>query len=253
MTTCVWLQGLTALGFAGVGLCGCNGKAVSSPYLHLSELSAEPPTRSAPPSQQQPKAYAAPGTSSADAQDALGAGARPTAVASARDASIKPLATKPPAACKRTVVAPVLPSTPKATSSTSSTPEPSAVPAPSAEDFPQAPNAKLRIASVGGVAVTGGDISNAARIIADLRDGLRECYRNDQSGGGGSISLRLTIGATGAVTAVAAPPSGDVSAGLVQCTTTQARAAKFEPPTGGAASVSFPVSFILLEDILRSR
>jgi len=102
-----------------------------------------------------------------------------------------------------------------------------------------------RNASVGGSSVSGGTMGNAARVVAGLRAGLRDCYARETSDAAGSIRFTLTVGANGAVSNVSAAPSGALSSGLLTCATTHVSAAKFDPPEGGAASIRIPVTFFI--------
>jgi hypothetical protein len=86
-------------------------------------------------------------------------------------------------------------------------------------------------------------VSNAARVVASLRAGLRDCYAHETSDGVGSIRYTLSVGANGAVSNVSAAPSGDLSSTLIACATARLQAAKFEAPEGGAATIRFPVRF----------
>jgi hypothetical protein len=102
-----------------------------------------------------------------------------------------------------------------------------------------------RNASVGGASVFGGNIDNAARVIAGLRAGLRDCYSRETSAGVGAIRFRLSVSSTGSVSNVSVASTGELSSGLVACTTARIRAAKFDPPDTGAATVQFPVTFTI--------
>jgi hypothetical protein len=122
---------------------------------------------------------------------------------------------------------------------------PPLVPASNAVTVASPPKGGKRNASLGGAAISGGNVSNAARVIAGLRSGLRDCYQREQSDAEGAIRFRLTVGAGGEVTAVSAQPSGGATGQLVQCTTARVRAAKFNAPEGGSATIAFPVTFVI--------
>jgi hypothetical protein len=111
---------------------------------------------------------------------------------------------------------------------------------------PSAPEPKgdvRRNVSIGGAAVSGGTVSNAARVVAGLRKGLRDCYTRETSEATGSIRFTITVGASGAVTNVKAQRGGDLSSNLVACSTAFVGGAKFDAPQGGAATIQVPTTF----------
>lgn len=102
-------------------------------------------------------------------------------------------------------------------------------------------------ASVGGAAVSGGTVSNAARVVAGMRAGFRACYQrglNENPDSQGSIRLTIQVGPGGEVRNVTAVPSGTLPASVVSCVQARARAAQFDPPEGGSAAVQVPVTFV---------
>lgn len=121
---------------------------------------------------------------------------------------------------------------------------------PSEAPSPPAPRAGvIRNASVGGGAVSGGNVSNAARVIAGLRAPIRSCYRSDPTSADGGMRLKLVLNASGAVTSVSSTRSPGPHGGpgpsdrVVACATSAAQHAKFAPPENGKAEIAFPVTF----------
>jgi hypothetical protein len=121
---------------------------------------------------------------------------------------------------------------------------------PSEAPSPPAPKAGvIRNASVGGGAVSGGNVSNAARVIAGLRASIRSCYTSDSASADGGMRLKLVLGANGAVTSVNSTRSPGPHGGpgpsdrVVACATSAAQHAQFAPPENGKAEITFPVTF----------
>lgn len=259
-----WARPWMAFGLL-LGSCvyGCNGKPELAAYFHRAEVAPEPAASAlvvAPVSSPAVVTTSAGGASGLVPPAGSVAGAMVPAVPtnpslnSGRAAvGMHPiegtLGTSPGA---RQQVEPT-PSSTRPTASIAAVPAapsaqqnvPPEVPAPTAVAVTSPPKGGKRNASVGGTAVSGGNVSNAARVIAGLRSGLRECYQREQSDVEGAIRFRLTVGAGGAVTAVNAQPSGGATGGLVQCTTARVRAAKFDAPEGGSATIAFPVTFVV--------
>ncbi|HKY37428.1 MAG TPA: AgmX/PglI C-terminal domain-containing protein [Polyangiaceae bacterium] len=102
-------------------------------------------------------------------------------------------------------------------------------------------------ASVGGPAVSGGTVNNAARVVAGMRAGFRSCYQRglaENPDAAGNIRLTIRVGAGGEVAGVTATPSGSLPASVVSCVQSRAQAAQFDPPEGGAAVIAVPVTFV---------
>ncbi|HET9958372.1 MAG TPA: AgmX/PglI C-terminal domain-containing protein [Polyangiaceae bacterium] len=102
-------------------------------------------------------------------------------------------------------------------------------------------------ANVGGAAVSGGSVSNAARVVAGMRAGFRACYQrglNENPDASGSIRLTIQVGPGGEVSNVTAVPSGSLPPSVVSCVQARARAAQFDRPEGGAATIQVPVQFL---------
>jgi hypothetical protein len=102
-------------------------------------------------------------------------------------------------------------------------------------------------ASVGGAAVSGGTVSNAARVVAGMRAGFRNCYQrglSENPDAAGSIRLTIRVGAGGEVAGVSPAPSGSLPASVIACVVARAQAAQFDPPEGGSAVIAVPVTFV---------
>jgi hypothetical protein len=102
-------------------------------------------------------------------------------------------------------------------------------------------------ASVGGAAVSGGSVSNAARVVAGMRAGFRNCYQRglaENPDAAGSIRLTIRVGPGGEVAGVSPAPSGSLPASVISCVVARAQAAQFDPPEGGSAVIAVPVTFV---------
>jgi hypothetical protein len=102
-------------------------------------------------------------------------------------------------------------------------------------------------ASVGGASVSGGTVSNAARVVAGMRAGFRNCYQRglaENPDASGSIRLTIRVGAGGEVAGVTPSASGSLPASVVSCVVARAQAAQFDPPEGGSAVIAVPVTFV---------
>jgi hypothetical protein len=102
-------------------------------------------------------------------------------------------------------------------------------------------------ASVGSANVAGGNVSNAARVVASMRAGFRACYNRGLASNPdiqGKIMLNIKVGPTGQVLGVSNTTSGSLPSEVVSCVEARAKAAQFSPPEGGVAVVQVPVSFV---------
>jgi hypothetical protein len=102
-------------------------------------------------------------------------------------------------------------------------------------------------ASTGPAAVSGGNVSNAARVVAGMRAGFRNCYNRglaENPDAQGSIRLTIRVGPGGEVQGVSAAPSGSLSPTVVSCVQARAQAAQFDAPEGGSAVINVPVTFV---------
>ena len=93
----------------------------------------------------------------------------------------------------------------------------------------------------------GGNISNAARVVAAMRAAFRACYQKGldvNPDAQGSVRLAIKVGPGGEVSSVSAVPSGNLPGSVVDCISARARRAQFDPPEGGAAVVNVPVNLV---------
>ncbi|MES1188226.1 MAG: VIT domain-containing protein [Myxococcales bacterium] len=104
-------------------------------------------------------------------------------------------------------------------------------------------------AALGGAVVSGGSVANAARVVAGMRAGFRNCYQRalvSDPNAEGSVRVVISVGPTGAVTnATATAASGNVPASVTACIAARARAAQFEPPDRGSATIAVPVTLVI--------
>lgn len=103
-------------------------------------------------------------------------------------------------------------------------------------------------ASIGDASVAGSSVTDAARVVAQMRAGFRACYRRGQDENPdieGKISLSIKVGPTGQVSSVSATKTGNLPASVVDCVKARANSATFAPPQGGGvAVVQVPVTFV---------
>ena len=102
-------------------------------------------------------------------------------------------------------------------------------------------------ASMGDASVAGGSVSDASRVVAQMRAGFRACYNRGLSENPdieGKIQLSIKVGPTGQVSSVAATKTGSLPESVVECVKARANSANFSAPQGGAAVVQVPVSFV---------
>ena len=102
-------------------------------------------------------------------------------------------------------------------------------------------------ANMGDAAVAGGSVSDASRVVAQMRAGFRACYNRGLAENPdieGKIQLNLRVGPTGQVAGVTATKTGNLPDSVVECVKSRANSANFSAPQGGAAVVQVPVSFV---------
>lgn len=114
------------------------------------------------------------------------------------------------------------------------------------EKPPPAPDAVKGTAIISNVSVSGAVVSNAARVVAGMRAGFRQCYnrslqQNPKSQG--QVRLTLEVQPDGAVQSVTSAPTGTLSEGSVACVTRRARVGQFAVTDGASATVSTTVTF----------
>lgn len=102
-------------------------------------------------------------------------------------------------------------------------------------------------ADLGNASVAGGSVSDASRVVAQMRAGFRACYNRGLAENPdieGKIALSIKVGPTGQVASVSATKTGNIPDSVVECVKSRANSASFSPPQGGAAVVQVPVSFV---------
>jgi outer membrane biosynthesis protein TonB len=102
-------------------------------------------------------------------------------------------------------------------------------------------------ADVGDASVAGGTVSDASRVVAQMRAGFRGCYNRGLSANPdieGKIALTIQVNASGEVSNVVATKTGNLPDEVVNCVKDRAKRATFSPPQGGAAVIQVPVSFV---------
>jgi hypothetical protein len=232
------------------GLVACNVKGDPAAYLRRGLVSKEPAS-----SASSPIAYAPLASSVTIGASPTTSASTPIAIPSPRSDG-KPnsyAAALPPSAGPRNPALPASaePSSPQTTQAVAVAPAASTVPsaqpvaAPSSSPSVSPPIGGKRNVSIGGAAVSGGNVSNAARVVAGLRAPLRACYSAATSSGPGSLRFTISIGKTGAVSSANAQRSGELSSDLVACALGVVKSAKFDPPEHGAATLLVPATFIV--------
>ena len=102
-------------------------------------------------------------------------------------------------------------------------------------------------AQVGGAVVSGGTVGNAARVVAGMRAGFRNCYQRGLAldpGAQGSLRITIKVGPGGEVSNVTpGAPTGNLPAVVVACVVSRARAAQFDAPESGAPTIIVPIAF----------
>lgn len=91
--------------------------------------------------------------------------------------------------------------------------------------------------------------SNATEVVAMQAD-FRACYRTaveDHADVAGRVALVISIAADGHVSGVKANDSG-LPVSTVDCLKRRASLARFEPPKGGGATITVPVTFVKQEN-----
>jgi hypothetical protein len=103
-------------------------------------------------------------------------------------------------------------------------------------------------ANIGNVAVTGGTIDNAARVVAGMRAGFRACYQRglaSQPDAAGKIRLALKVGPSGDVVSATANASQALPSAITSCVQARAQRAVFASPQGGPVTVNLLVTLTL--------
>lgn len=110
---------------------------------------------------------------------------------------------------------------------------------------PSSTTPKVSVA-IGGASVTGGNVANAASVVAGMAAGFRRCYNRALLADPtvrGTIRVKATLGPSGEVLGASASSSTPLSAVLMGCVRACVASAQFAPPDGGAATIAFPITF----------
>lgn len=233
---------LAALWLLGPAACDLKGDPAA--YLRQGQASKEPVSSASRPAVS--SVSVAPATG-------LGASAAPPSAVLSASSNGKPLsyAAAPPGAVQprsTSVPPPAEPPAPQTTHSAAAAPAaPPAHPVAAASSSPSIslPVGGNRNVSIGSASVFGGNVTNAARVVARLRAPLRACYSAAISSGPGSLRFTLSISKTGAVSSANAQRSGELSSDLVACAVGVVKSAKFDPPEHGAATLQVPATFVV--------
>ncbi len=101
-------------------------------------------------------------------------------------------------------------------------------------------------ATVGGAFVSGGDVANAAAVVAGMTAGFRRCYNKglqEDPNMHGSMRVAAKLGPNGEVLSVSPAGSG-LNGTVMSCVAARVSSAQFAPPAGGSATVLIPVTFV---------
>jgi hypothetical protein len=89
-------------------------------------------------------------------------------------------------------------------------------------------------------------VPNAERVLAGMRAGFRYCYDRGLAGDAsmhGHVKITMKLAPAGEVKEVTLTPAKVLSPPVRACVAARAQAGKFEPPKGGATTLSVPVDF----------
>jgi len=105
-------------------------------------------------------------------------------------------------------------------------------------------------ASVGGPIVSGGTVADAARVVAGMRARFRNCFQRGLARDPtlqGSLRLTMRLDASGRVTTTTPSAlTGNLPADVVACVVARANVAQFAAPQGGLATITVPVTFVVM-------
>jgi TonB family protein len=91
-----------------------------------------------------------------------------------------------------------------------------------------------------------GKLPDAGRVIGGLRGLLRACYRHEidtDPNARGTVRVTATVGPNGEVKSVQTA-NGGLSSAMASCVSRVVKGAVFNPPEGGSAIVTVPMTFI---------
>jgi hypothetical protein len=112
--------------------------------------------------------------------------------------------------------------------------------------------AETKVAGPTGVAQVGGTsatvpISDADRVIANLRGRFRACYQtglNSDPSMSGKVLISARVGPNGEVSSADVASNTGLSPAVAQCIAGHVRRATFSAPGGGGSTLQIPVTFV---------
>lgn len=105
-------------------------------------------------------------------------------------------------------------------------------------------------ASVGGAAVSGGNVSNAGAVVAGMAAGFRRCYNRglqEDPKMKGTVRVTAKIGPNGEVLSASPSGGGGLTGTVTSCIAGVVSSRQFAAPEGGSATIVIPVSFTPME------
>ena len=118
-------------------------------------------------------------------------------------------------------------------------------PPPAPSGAPVAGDAKGMVV-IGTPTSNVGSVPNAERTLAGMRFGLRYCYDRGlvaDPQAHGHLKITMKIAPTGEVKEVTLTPANVLSPPVRACIAARVQAGRFDPPKGGATTLSVPVGF----------
>jgi hypothetical protein len=117
---------------------------------------------------------------------------------------------------------------------------------------PASAGAETKVAGPTGVAQVGGTsatvpISDADRVIANLRGRFRACYQtglNSDPNMSGKVLISARVGPNGEVTSADVASNTGLTPAVAQCIAGHVRRATFSAPGGGGSTLQIPVTFV---------
>jgi hypothetical protein len=98
---------------------------------------------------------------------------------------------------------------------------------------------------LGGAAVSGGSVGNAARVVAGLRSQFLDCYARQPSAASGVLRFTVAVRESGAVANVGVQRGGALSPAVIECATARVKQTKFAEPDGGSATIQMSATFLV--------
>lgn len=105
----------------------------------------------------------------------------------------------------------------------------------------------VRVA-IGGAAVSGGNVANAAPVVAGMAAGFRRCLNKALSRDptsvkqGATLRVKADLGKDGEVISAKPSGAGGMPGEAVSCILARVASAQFAPPDGGKAAIEIPLT-----------